>query len=725
MYFLLTDQYDSAGGCNKARTYRNKGTDPMRSASIFASIALSICSLALFPIRAAWADAPKGRPWMDTSLAPEARARLLVAQMTLDEKILQIHMLNTKAHPREVAAIPRLGIPAFKITNGPVGAGPGDFARATPATALPAAIALAASWDPTLADTYGTLIGQEVADLGEQILEGPGVNITRNPQNGRNFEYFGEDPFLSARMAVPEIKAIQNQGVIAEVKHYAANNQETDRKTVNEIIDERTLREIYLPAFEASITEAHADAVMAAYPSVDGHFCSENSHLLQDILRSDWGFQGFVQSDYTGTRSATGAARAGLDLSMRADFYSAGIKTAIANHEIPESLIDQMLIRRYAMMFQLGQFDHPFTPKPIPAKEDGAVARQIADQCVVLLKNDNNILPLDASQIHTIALIGPYASTANTGGGGSSAVKPLYTVLPLDGIKHRAGSNVNVVFEDGRNLKTAVDAAKGADVVLVMLGNKDSEGKDRPNLDLPPNQNALVSAIAAANSHTIVVLKTAGPVLMPWLNSVPAVLQAWYPGEEDGNVVADIVFGDVNPSGKLPMTFPVSLSDIPAHTRQQYPGINLTAVYSEKLEVGYRWYDAQNITPLFPFGFGLSYTTFNVANLTVSAPSPDDSVQVGVDITNTGQRAGADVVQIYAASPVSAGEPPKQLKGFEKVTLQPNQTQHVTLTLDARAFSIWDVNANKWTVAPGDYQILAGDSSRNVPLHAPVTIPAP
>jgi len=383
-----------------------------------------------------------------------------------------------------------------------------------------------------------------------------------------------------------------------------------------------------------------------------------------------------------------------------------------------------MVIRRYTVMFKLGQFDHPFKPKLIPAKADGAVARQIADQCVVLLKNDGDILPLPSVGIHTIAVIGPYAGAASTGGGGSSMVKPLYTVLPVEGIKNRAGADVKVVYNAGRDLAAAADVARSADVVLVMVGNKDSEGKDRPNLDLPMNQNALISAVAAANPRTIVVLKTAGPVLMPWLNNVPAVLQAWYPGEEDGNVVADVVFGDVNPSGKLPMTFPISLSDIPANTKQQYPGVNLTAIYSEKLEVGYRWYDAQNQTPLFPFGFGLTYTTFSMSNLTVSAPSADNTVQVGLDITNTGSRSGADVVQIYAASPASAGEPPKQLKGFAKVTLDPNQTQHVSLTLNARAFSIWDVNANKWTIAPGDYQILAGDSSRNLPLHGSVTIAA-
>jgi beta-glucosidase len=683
--------------------------------------AIALCAGDLVLATASAAPDVAGRPWTDDSLAPQTRAELLVQQMTLDEKILQIHMLNTKAKPREVAAIDRLGIPAMKITNGPVGAGPGDFARPEPATALPAGIALAASWDTDLAGQYGTVLGQEVADLGEQVLEGPGVNITRNPQNGRNFEYFGEDPYLSGRLAVAEIKAIQAQHVVAEVKHFACNNQETNRKTINEVVDERTLREIYLPAFEAAIREGHAAAVMAAYPSVDGHFCSENPHLLKDILRGEWGFDGFVQSDYTGTKSAVGGAEAGLDLSMKADVYATGMKNAVASGQVAQATLDTMLTHRFAVMFRFGMFDDP-ARTPIPAQKDGAVARAIADQCAVLLKNSNNLLPLDASQIHSIAVIGPYAAAAHTGGSGSSAVKPLYTVAPVDGIKHRAGDGITVTYSDGRDLNSAAAAAKSADVVLVMVGNKDGEGKDRPNITLPQNQDALVSAVAQANPKTIVILKTAGPVLMPWVDQVPAILEAWYPGEEDGNVVADVVFGDVNPSGKLPMTFPVALADVPAHTPQQYPGVDGNAVYSEKLLVGYRWYDAQNIAPLFPFGFGLSYTTFSMSNLTVSPASPDNTVQVGVDVTNTGPRRGAEVVQIYVSAPAPAGEPPKQLKGFAKLTLDPRQTQHVNVTLNQRAFSIWDTTANQWAVASGQHEILVGDSSRNLPLHGAVTV---
>lgn len=651
-----------------------------------------------------------------SDLSNEERARALVARMTLDEKISQIHMMDMKGHPREVAGVDRLGVPIFKITNGPAGAGPGDKNPTEPATALPAEIALGASWDPELAGEFGKLAGMEVRDRGEHLLEGPGLNITRVPQNGRNFEYYGEDPYLSGMMAVAEVKGIQSQNVISEIKHFAANNQETNRKSINEIVDERTLREIYLPAFERAVKEADPGAVMAAYPSVNGNFCSQNPHLLKEILRGDWGFKGFVQSDYTGTRSAVLGAAAGLDLSMKADRYGPDMKTAVSEGAVKETQVDEMVVRRFAQMFRFGMFDDPRKPVKIPAREDGAIARKIAAQCVVLLRNEGGMLPLAAGHEKTIAVIGPYAATAQTGGTGSSMVKPLYTVSPVEGIQNRVGPNVHVAFCDGENLATAASMAASADVVLLMVGDKDGEGHDRPNLTLPRNQDGLVKAVAAANVKTVVVLTTGGPVLMPWIDNVPAVVEAWYPGEEDGNVVADILFGDVNPSGKLAMTFPKAEKDTPAHTPEQWPGVKGVATYSEKLEVGYRWYDAEGVEPLFPFGFGLSYTTFEVKNLSVSGKT------VSVDISNTGKRDGADVVQVYVADPEAAGEPPKQLRAFKKVMLKAGETQHVEMTLDARAFSVWDESINGWKVVSGKYQIMAGDSSRDLPLKSQLSI---
>ncbi len=678
--------------------------------------------LALVPLAAGHA-APADRPWMNKALAPADRAKLLVQAMTLDEKVLEIHMLDVPAHPREVAGIPRLGIPAFKITNGPAGAGPGDSQTKQPATALPSALAMSATWDTAAATRFGTIAGQEVADRGEHLLEAPGVNVTRVPRNGRNFEYFGEDPFLAGQISVAEVQAVQAQGILAEVKHYAANNQENQRKTIDVAVDERTLREIYLPAFEATVKQGDVAAVMCAYPKVNGQFGCENTHLLADILRKDWGFQGFVQSDYTATHTTVAAALAGLDLSMKHDFYGDATKAAVQSGQLAESVVDQMLIRRFTQMFRFGLFDNPRQPKPIPARADGLVARAIGEQGAVLLKNSGNQLPLRASALTSVALIGPYATAAHTGGNGSSAVTPLYTVSPAAGIRRVAGGGVTVTVNDGSDAAAAAQAAAAADVAIVMVGNKDKEGADRANLSLSGNQNALVSAVAAANAHTVVVLKTGGPVLMPWLNQVPAVLEAWYPGEEDGNIVADLLFGRTNPSGKLTMSFPRRESDTPANTAAQYPGVNGTVHYTEGLKVGYRWYDAQNVAALFPFGFGLSYTTFSFANLNVPAtPDANGRLTVSVDVTNSGSRSGAEVVQVYVGAPASAGEPPKQLKGFAKVSLAPGQTKRISITLQDRAFSIWNTGAKAWTTVPGRHTVMVGNSSRNLPLRDTVTV---
>lgn len=660
---------------------------------------------------------------MNKSLSPVRRAELLVQQMTLDEKISQIHMIDKPDHPREVPGIERLGIPVFKITNGPAGAGPGDSRPTQPATAMPSALALAASWDPSLAETFGRVVADEVAAHGEDLLEAPGVNIARVPQNGRNFEYFGEDPYLASQMVVPEIRGIQARGIIAEVKHYAANNQENDRKTINEIIDERALREIYLPAFEAAVKAGDVASLMCAYPSVNGQFGCENIHLLKEVLRGDWGFKGFVQSDYTATRNAVANATAGLDLAMKPDHYDAEMKAEIKSGRIAESVVDTMLVRRFTQMFRFGLFDKPRVTTTIPAEKDGAIARSIAAACAVLLRNQNQQLPLNAKAIHSIALIGPYAGAAHTGGGGSSAVTPLYTIVPIDGIKKHLVADVKVTYDEGKNPAAAAATAKSADVVILMVGNKDREGRDRGDLSLPEKQDELVSAVAATNPHTVVILKTGGAVLMPWLDQVAAVLEVWYPGQEDGNVVADLVFGEVNPSGKLPLTFPRAESDTPAHTPQQYPGVNGNAIYSEGLQVGYRWYDAQKIAPLFPFGFGLSYTTFGLRNLKAPAEiRASESLSLTLDVANTGSRAGAEVVQVYVGAPTEAGEPPKQLEAFAKVSVGPGQTQHLTMKLDSRAFSIWDKSLNRWTTVPGRYELFAGTSSRDLPLRTSVLV---
>ncbi|HZC25902.1 MAG TPA: glycoside hydrolase family 3 C-terminal domain-containing protein, partial [Actinopolymorphaceae bacterium] len=662
------------------------------------------------------------RAWLDAAQPPGQRAAELVAQMTLDEKITELHGIQNADHRRFVPGIDRLGIPPLVITNGPAGVGPGDNPHQPAATALPAPISLAASFDRGLATQYGVVTGAETRDLAESLLEGPDVNIARVPVNGRTFEGYGEDPYLAGQISVGNIDGIQSQGIIAEVKHYTANNQEANRFAVNEIIDDRTLHEIYLPQFEASVKDAHAGTVMCAYPKVNGAFACENDPLLADVLRGQWGFDGFVQSDFGAAHSTVASANAGMDLEMPAGvFYADAMRQAVLSGQVSMQTIDTLLIRRFTVMIRFGLFDPPLTMSPIPVQADGAFARTAAEDGTVLLKNDGAQLPLDASALHSVAVIGPFAGAAKTGGGGSSHVLPEYTVGPVDGIKNRVGPGAAVMFDDGSDPAAAADVARSADVAVVMVGDDETEGSDRSSLALSGNQDQLVEAVAAANPNTVVVVKSGGPVLMPWADQVPAVVEAWYPGEEDGNAVAAVLFGDVNPSGKLPVSFPVAGTDVPAHTPQQYPGVNGTAVYSEGLQVGYRWYDAQDIAPLFPFGYGLSYTTFGFSHLTVSPVlSPHGTVAVGVDVTNTGSRAGSDVAQVYVADPAATGEPPTQLKGFQKVALAPGQTKHLAFTLDERAFSTWDPAAQQWATADGRYGVLVGDSSRNLPLHGTV-----
>ncbi|MGB6546968.1 MAG: glycoside hydrolase family 3 C-terminal domain-containing protein [Candidatus Acidiferrales bacterium] len=655
---------------------------------------------------------------------PDTRAKALVAQMTLDEKIEQLHGIHNDTQYRMVPGIPHLGIPDFHITNGPAGAGPSGAGKQVPATALPSPIALASTWDVNLAQRYGQIAGAEAKDIGNSLLEAPDINIARVPQNGRTFEGYGEDPFLAARLSVANITGIQSQGLLANVKHFAANNQESDRFVVNEIVDERTLREIYLPAFEASIKEGHSATVMCAYPRVNGTFACENAKLLDQVLRQDWGFKGFVISDFGATHSIVPAVKAGLDMEWPTGIYFGdALKAAVQSGELPEAALDQMLVHRFSTLMSFGLFDHPPAPQAIPAQKDGAAARGIAEAGMVLLKNSGNILPLHASLLKSLAVIGPYAGEANTGGGGSSHVVALYSVNPVDGIQGRVGPGVSVMYADGSDIAKAADMAKSADVAIVMVGDHATEGRDHL-LTLEGSQDALIAAVAAANPHTIVVLKTGSAILMPWLDQVPGLLEAWYPGEEDGNAVAAVLFGDIDPSGKLPITFPKRVEDAPAHTPDQWPGVDLQAHYTEGVFVGYRYYDAHKIEPLFPFGFGLSYTTFSYDHLQISpdrvqfGEAAPATVTISCDVTNSGSVAGAEVAQLYLGLPsrTTVPEPPQQLKGFQKVALEPGQTAHVQFAVDARAVSYWDIATHAWTILPGTIHVMVGSSSRDIRL---------
>ena len=674
------------------------------------------------------------------TVASSAAVAQLINQMALTDDITELHGIQDANDYRVVPGISTLGIPLLNVTNGPAGATKGGPGHEGPATAMPAPIALAATWDLNLANQYGTVIGAESRAWANGLLEGLDINIARVPQNGRTFEAFGEDPYLVSQIAVANLTGAQSQGIITESKHFAANNQETNRDTVNEIIDDRTLREIYLPAFEATV-KAGVGAVMCAYNQVNGSYMCENNNLLNRILKQEWGFTGFVTSDFGATHSTVASANAGLDLEMPTGIYfDTLLESAVTAGQVPQTVINDKLIRRFSTMMNLGVFSTPPTITAIPTQQDGLISRQIAEAGMVLLKNNpgvrplntTKVLPLNATTLHHIAVIGPYAGAAKTGGGGSSFVSPIYTVAPVTGIQNRVGPTVTVSFNDGSTISSAVTTAQAADVAIVMVGDSETEGVDNP-ISLSGTQDSLVESIVAANPNTIVVMKSGTAILMPWANSVPAILQVWYPGEEDGNAVAAVLFGDVNPSGKLPLTFPLQLSDLPANTPAQYPGVVVngvnTATYSEGIFVGYRHYDQANITPLFPFGFGLSYTNFSFQNLAVTPATftftnnPSQTVTVTLNVTNTGSVAGAEVVQLYLGIPSTAvPEPPKSLQAFQKILLQPGQTLPVQLTLNQRSFSYWDILSNSWKVVPGTYQIMLGNSSRNILLQSQITI---
>lgn len=641
--------------------------------------------------------AAEAQPWRNARQSPDRRAAELVAAMTLDEKISQLHLQPDAEHQRFVPPIPRLGVPGFRIANGPAGMGPADDKPQKPATALPATMALASTFDTDAARRYGRLVGDETRALAHNVSEGPDINMARVPRNGRTFEGMGEDPVLAGALAAADIRGIQENGTIAEVKHYAANNQEADRHSIDEHIDERTLNEIYLPHFEQAVTEGHAGSVMCAYPKINGVFTCENPALLQDKLRDDWGFKGFVQSDWGAAHSTVGSANAGMNLEMiDGTWYGDKLKQAVLAGQVSEQRVDELLLPRFRTMFAFGQFDHPPVASPLPTARHDAAAKEFAERGMVLLRNEHAQLPLDPG-VRSIALIGPFAVKAKTGGGGSSAVIPTSTVDPLPGLQQRV-PGAKVTLDDGSDVARAAALARTADVSVVMVGDNEAEGKDRPSLALDGTQDALVAAVADANPHTVVVVKSGGPVLMPW--------------------AARVLFGDVNPSAKLPITFPAAEADTPANTAAQYPGVGGVATYSEGLQIGYRWFDAQGRAPLFPFGYGLSYTTFAFSDLKVR--NTGDGATATFTVRNTGHRAGAEVAQLYLGFPAAAGEPPRQLKGFERVSLAPGQAQRVTIRLAARDFSVWDTDRHAWRPVAGAFTVFAGDSSRSLPLQAPL-----
>ena len=683
--------------------------------------------------------------YLDPGQPVETRVEDLLSRLTLVEKISLIHADSKFTTP----AIPRLGIPRRWMSDGPHGVrediGPDTWNPAGRtddfSTAMPAGICLAATWNPDLGYAEGEAIGQEARARGKDIMLGPGVNILRTPLCGRNFEYLGEDPFLTSQMCVGYIRGAQSQDISSCVKHFALNNQEFERGTINVEVDERALREIYLPAFRAAVQEADVWSVMGAYNEFRGQHCCENDYLLNKILKDEWGFKGLVMSDWAGVHDTREAALNGLDLEMGTEtnynnfYFAQPYLDALTNGSLPMAELDEKVRRNLRVMFATHVFDEDRKTGSLNTAAHENVARKVAEEGIVLLKNENHLLPLDPEKIKTIAVIGENAIRLHAHGGDSSGIKAFYEITPLQGILNRADKNVNVIFSEGyqkngnANLAArAIAAAKSADVVIYIGGLNhdkgfDCEGQDRADMKLPYDQDELISKIVAANPKTIVVLEGTMVEMDPWLGKIPALLQAWYPGMEGGNALAKVIFGDVNPSGKLPATFPKKLSDSPAQALGNYPGTNGTVTYAEGLLVGYRWFDAQKIEPQFPFGYGLSYTTFKYSNLKIFSRVVKNSSTNGTiltaqfEIKNTGTRDGAEIAQLYVHEKnPSLSRPEKELKGFKKVFLKAGETKTVSIPLNQTAFAFYDPAQNGWVAEKDGFEILIGSSSRDLRL---------
>lgn len=786
-------------------------------------------------------------PWMNTALPPEERARLLIDAMTLAQKMQQLTGAKPEILPdlpecyggRHITGIAELGIPTLRVTNGPVGVGQNDcvdpalfgdpnapsgvpyvHSSSAKATALPSGTTVAASFDPGVAGDFGDVIADEMHNLALHVFEAPGVNMARLPVLGRNFEYFGEDPYLTGTMGVAEIKAVQDQGLIAMAKHYAANEQETNRKTIQTTVDERTLHQTYLLPFEMAVKDGDVASVMCAYNYVNSVSSCENEYLLTDVLREQWGFEGYVQSDFFATKSTVDTLRNGLDnmMPVAQQWAPELLQAALDSGGVTVAHIDRALQRRYTQMFTYGIFDRPLVQTPIDYDAGGETAREIGTQGGVLLQN-NGALPI-ASDVRDVVLIGKasqvYAQQAVAGGArvgmapgsdgrGSSVVVPAYEVTPAEGIRNaltqlgNSTATVRLVLVDDANQTATIDgaqvsfdaalaAARDADAVVVMAGTVSTEGADRAtftdatgstladvgdDLDWYTDNLAAVTTVngpnRAKNSHTVAMIEAvmaaaptmhekttlvlkdnAGVAMDPDLVGThgPAILEAWLPGQEDGNIVADLLFGIVNPSGKSPVTYPFAGKGFLDHaTPLQYPGqvVNgqQTVEYTERLNMGYRWYDSNvsgecptatdgsNPCVAFPFGHGLSYTDFDVSHVRVTPPVSNGAKPIKVQalVANTGDVAGAEVVQVYVGLPRTAGEPPKRLVAFEKVRLQPGEKKYVQLEIDPAAshhpLSVWDAAADRWTTPEGDVTVHVGTTSADTELAKTITIRAP
>ncbi|MGA0587614.1 beta-glucosidase family protein [Dyella sp. KRB-257] len=712
---------------------------------------------------AASAPAASPRPWMNAALTPDQRADLLVKAMTQDEKFRLIRseygaIFNGQPKPAGskdaagyIPAMPRLGLPAIHETDAGQGvARPAAFGDGD--TALPAGLAAAASFDPQLARDGGAMIGRQAHRMGFSVLLAGGVDLARDPRNGRNFEYAGEDPLLAGSIVGAAIAGIQSQHVVSTVKHYAMNDLETARNTLSANIDQTAARESDLLAFEIAIAEGRPGSVMCAYNRVNSVYACENDWLLNQVLKRDWKYPGFVMSDWGAVHSAARAANAGLDQESAGErfdkevYFDQPLREAVARGEVPPSRIDDMVHRIVRAFFAVGAFEHPAKEAPIDYAADAKVSQRAAEAGMVLLRNASNALPLGKG-VGAVAIIGSHADVGVTTGGGSSAVKPrggspvtgiepttwpgpkMYQrSSPMQAIGRRNGGKV--AYASGEDIAAAARLAAQSKVAVVFAEQWVAESFDVPTMNLPGNQDALIAAVARANPHTIVVLQTNGPVKMPWLDQVQGVVEAWYPGANGGEAIARVLFGEVEPSGRLPLTWPKDESQLP---RPTIPGAGLAAIgippqgepqqdidYNiEGAGVGYRWFQRKHLQPLFPFGYGLGYTTFRYGTPTVHTSG--GQVTATVRVSNTGQRAGVAVPQLYVTPP---GADTRRLAGWQRVTLAPGQSREVTITASPVRLASWDPAAHGWQRTAGSYRFELGASATDIAGQATTQLPA-
>ena len=690
--------------------------------------------------------------------ATDAKINAIIKKLTLEEKIGLLHANGIFS----TAGVGRLGIPGLMTDDGPLGVredvkeGWGSANLTTDsATFFPNGSALAATWNPALAYRFGHDMGEEARARKKYIMLAPAFNIARTPLCGRTYEYYSEDPFLNSKLAVQAVKGIQSQNIAACVKHFAVNNQEIERGRVSVNIDERALREIYLPAFKASITEGNAWTIMSAYNKIRGVYCSENSYLLQKILKGEWKFKGIVISDWGGTHSTVNAANNGLDLEMGSGpkydsyFFATKLLDSVKAGKVSMKVIDEKVHRILWVMYHTNMSTNPPAGK-MNTPAHSKTVYDVASESIVLLKNEKHLLPLNTSSVKSIAVIGDNATHTFHLGGFGAGVKARYEVTALAGLKNRLGNKVNIKFAQGYSgfyrqhggnvnadtkkadtamIREAVNTAKSSDMAILFIGgNRDyeSEGSDRKDLSLPFGEQDLVDAVTAANPNTIVVVVGGAPYDIGKIKkNNSTIVWSWYNGSENGNALADVLLGKINPSGKLPFTFPAQLKDSPAHALNAYPGENLTVDYKEGILVGYRWFDTKKIEPLYCFGYGLSYTNYQYSGLQTAKKTykQGENIIATIKVKNTGKMGGKETVQLYVSKSGSAVErPEKELKAFKKVMIAAGATADVSLSVPVKDLAYYDVKTGKWVVEPGKYKILAGASSRDIKETATITI---